>query len=951
MDCYVDRKLAVELGTLLQGCVVASDPIRLTDPVKFGDDFELDVRAYQLRRAGHPLKLERIPMELLVLLVEMRGQLVSREQIIERVWGKDVFIDSDNSINSAIRKIRQVLKDDPDQPRFVVTVTGKGYRFIAPVEEASPLLAQPVPVAQPVPAPVPPVPTKHWPVLSMAAGGFAVILLAISIPGIWKFRNKSPAVAQAHVRRSVAVLGFDNLSGRAEADWLSTGLSEALGTELAAGGTLRLIPGADVAQARKDLHISDAGALSKYNLSRLHKSLGADLVVFGSYLVLEDGRTRLDLRLQDAATGENVAVLAENGNEKKLLDLISAAGADMRRSLGVGTVAPVDLPGIQASLPASPEAARLYSEGLDKLRIFDFLEAHDLLLKASELDSSHAGTHSALAEAWRSLGYEARAQDEAQKAWDLSSGLSPDSRLWFEGQLHETRHEWDQAANAYHTLLQKYPDGLEYGLRLATVQGNAGKTREAIATIDLLRKLPSPAGDDPRLDTIAANMYGQMGDFKQELPLATRAVQSARAREANLVAARAVASQCEALRELGEFKESFAACEEAKRTFIEAGDRNHAAGALNSIALGLQAQGDYEGSKDKFLEALAIARKIGDKRSQARYLNNLALSLAAESDVRGALKMFDESLVIAREIGDKRSIINTLGNIGTNLNAIGDYRAARPKFEEAIALAHAGGSKVAEASNQIHVAELSVIQGDVPGARQALTAADSLLASTGDKRHPLYATFSWAEVLSISDDLPGARARLQEALNVSQQMGAKDLVAYAQMALANVSREQGRATDAVAMSQAAIDEFKAEKAIDFELQAYNALGCALLESGKPADADRALHSGLALLPHLTDPQMKIDVTTSVARTAAALGKAREALPRLHWAISEAHRLGALGEEFDARLALGEIEMKTGAANAGRAHLTQLHRDAQAKGYLLVARKADAALPSPLARLR
>jgi eukaryotic-like serine/threonine-protein kinase len=103
------------------------------------------VRAYELRRAGKSLKLERIPMELLVLLVERRGELVARDQIIERIWGKDVFLDTDNSINAAIRKIRQVLKDDPDRPRFVVTITGKGYRFVAPVEEASPPSAAPSP--------------------------------------------------------------------------------------------------------------------------------------------------------------------------------------------------------------------------------------------------------------------------------------------------------------------------------------------------------------------------------------------------------------------------------------------------------------------------------------------------------------------------------------------------------------------------------------------------------------------------------------------------------------------------------------------------------------------------------------------------------------------------------------------------------------------------------------
>ena len=114
------------------------DPVKLADQIRFGDDLELDLRAYELRRAGRTLKLERIPMELLLLLVEKRGQLVTRDQIIERVWGKDVFLDTDNSINAAIRKIRQVLKDNPEQPRFVQTITGRGYRFIAPVAEVAP---------------------------------------------------------------------------------------------------------------------------------------------------------------------------------------------------------------------------------------------------------------------------------------------------------------------------------------------------------------------------------------------------------------------------------------------------------------------------------------------------------------------------------------------------------------------------------------------------------------------------------------------------------------------------------------------------------------------------------------------------------------------------------------------------------------------------------------------
>jgi len=118
---------------------VGSEPLRTSELIRFGGDFELDLRAYELRRGGRSLKLEPIPMGLLVLLIERRGELVTRDQIIERVWGKDVYFDTDNSINSAVRKLRQALRDDPERAKFILTVTGKGYRFVAPIEEAVPL--------------------------------------------------------------------------------------------------------------------------------------------------------------------------------------------------------------------------------------------------------------------------------------------------------------------------------------------------------------------------------------------------------------------------------------------------------------------------------------------------------------------------------------------------------------------------------------------------------------------------------------------------------------------------------------------------------------------------------------------------------------------------------------------------------------------------------------------
>jgi DNA-binding winged helix-turn-helix (wHTH) protein len=110
-------------------------------------DFVLDVAAYELRRNGHPVRLERQPMDLLILLVGRRGQLVSRSQIVDALWGKDVFVDVENGVNTAIRKLRQALRDSPDAPTFIETVPGRGYRFIGTVDVLPDVVPSPLPPA------------------------------------------------------------------------------------------------------------------------------------------------------------------------------------------------------------------------------------------------------------------------------------------------------------------------------------------------------------------------------------------------------------------------------------------------------------------------------------------------------------------------------------------------------------------------------------------------------------------------------------------------------------------------------------------------------------------------------------------------------------------------------------------------------------------------------------
>jgi DNA-binding winged helix-turn-helix (wHTH) protein len=96
------------------------------------DDFALDYGRFQLYRNGNTVRLEGLPLQLLMFLVEKRGQLVTREQISAELWSKDVFVDVEQGINTAIRKIRRALADDPNEPQYLQTVVGRGYRFVAP---------------------------------------------------------------------------------------------------------------------------------------------------------------------------------------------------------------------------------------------------------------------------------------------------------------------------------------------------------------------------------------------------------------------------------------------------------------------------------------------------------------------------------------------------------------------------------------------------------------------------------------------------------------------------------------------------------------------------------------------------------------------------------------------------------------------------------------------------
>jgi tetratricopeptide (TPR) repeat protein len=187
-------------------------------------------------------------------------------------------------------------------------------------------------------------------------------------------------------------------------------------------------------------------------------------------------------------------------NAAGLFDLIARMGAEVRQDLGVESATAAELAKGKSSMTSDLTALRLYAEGIDKLHNFDALGARDLLEQAVKADPQFALAHSALAEAWLTLGYDERAEQEAKTSYELSGKLGREQRLLIEGRYHQAARQWKEAITAYSALFVFFPDNLEYGLRLARAQREATQFRDALDTAQTLKRLPAPASQDPRID-------------------------------------------------------------------------------------------------------------------------------------------------------------------------------------------------------------------------------------------------------------------------------------------------------------------------------------------------------------------------------------------------------------------------------------------------------------------
>ena len=692
-----------------------------------------------------------------------------------------------------------------------------------------------------------------------------------------------------------------------------------------------------------NLALSDAESYGKETLAKIRSHLGAENVVLGSYVPLGTGQIRVDLRLQDAVAGETLAAVSEKGAEEQIDELVSRVGSVLREKLGAAGMTVAEAAAVKATLPSNPAAVRFYIEGLAKLRAFDAAAGRDLLQKAIAADPDYSLAHSALSAAWDRLGYDERAKSSAKRAFELSTKLSREERLSVEGRYRSTTNEHENAVDIYRTLSNFFPDNLDYALQLVDARISARKGRDALATIEALRKLPPPAGTDPRVDLAEAAAAASLSDFRRQQAASANAAAKAAETGMRLLAARAHILEGNASRRLGQLDKAMLLYEKARDIFTEAGDRRGRANAMSTTAIILGQRGELAKSESLFKEALEIQRQIGFKNGVGVTLNNIAAIRSRLGDESGAMKLFEESLAIARELDDRRNIALALTNLGIGHQNRGDVTLATKMFEEALALRRETGEKAGVAQTLNWLAVTRADQGDLPAARKTYEEVLSIRQEIGEKSTVASTLRSLGTVVGEQGDLAGARERIEKALALQTEIGEKREAARTRLTLAEVLIEETQAVRAEALVREALAEIQTEKAAANQASAHRMLAMSLLAQGKLSEARTSIDTATRLFGKSDDVELRLRLLTTAARVRSASGRAAEAAATLETVARDAGKSRLVGVEFEARLALAEAELKSGRTDSGRARLTALEREAASKGFLLIARKAQASL--------
>jgi TolB-like protein/DNA-binding winged helix-turn-helix (wHTH) protein/Tfp pilus assembly protein PilF len=387
-----------------------------TDPVprsrvRFGI-FEADLHSGELRRDGLKVRLQELPFQVLMVLLERSGEVVTREDLRKRLWAADTFVDFEQGLNKAINKLREALGDDANNPRFVETLPRRGYRFIGPVEAMTgPQAGRRNTVRTLV----------FSAAVVVAVLAVLGILLALNVTGL---RNRVLGLWTPPEIHSIAVLPFVNLSGDPEQEYFSDGMTDQLITELSKIGALRVIARTSVMRYKG----------TKKPLPEIAKELNVDAVVEAS--VLRSGnRVRINAQLVDASTQRNLWAQTYDRQLGDILSLHSEVARAIVRQIRT-MVTPEEEKRLADARPVNPRAYNASLRGWylwNKRTGEDMRKGVDCFEQAVKIDPNYAPAYAGIADSYVLLQlYESlpsataypNAKAAAQKAVTLDESLA-----------------------------------------------------------------------------------------------------------------------------------------------------------------------------------------------------------------------------------------------------------------------------------------------------------------------------------------------------------------------------------------------------------------------------------------------------------------------------------------------------------------------------------------------
>ena len=490
---------------------------------RFGP-FEFQPDTGELRKHGLRLKLRGQPIEVLTMLLQHRGEPVTREELQRRLWPADTYVDFEHGLNAAMKRLRAALGDSADAPRFIETLAGLGYRFIAPVshpaEVALPVPPPPVGDANPEPAPPAKPEARRRPVLWII-GAAGLVLLTVLVMNLARLRDIVRGRTGPGPVRSLVVLPLANLSGDPEQDFFVEGMTDALRQYLEGIGSLRVI------SRTSSVYYQGSGK----PLPDIARELNVDAVVDGSVLRSGD-RVRINVELIHAGMDRH---LWSNSYERDLRDVFVLQAEVARRiaeEIRV-TLTPHDRALLARVRDSDPEAFRAYSNG----RVFwnkrdqqDLKKAIGFFQLAIDRDPNYALAYDGLADSWLPLGWYGflppsdtfpRARAAIAKALSLDDSMAEaHTSLAFVNMYYD--RDWAGAEREFRRAIELNPNYANghhwYGEYLSLV----GRHAEAIAESQRAREL------DPLSNIINAwvsSRYFFAGQYDKAIEEGRNAVQ------------------------------------------------------------------------------------------------------------------------------------------------------------------------------------------------------------------------------------------------------------------------------------------------------------------------------------------------------------------------------------------------------------------------------------------